>query len=83
MGESDEAAPFVVIRGLDDSLIKGVPVSDGAVCREIDQCVYMRSLVTGLSELPFELHDIHLEVGRRELGAAFLAGIAHRLEYVV
>jgi coenzyme F420-0:L-glutamate ligase/coenzyme F420-1:gamma-L-glutamate ligase len=44
MGESDEATPFVLIRGLDKKLVKtaGYPPSGFAV--RADQCVYMRSL---------------------------------------
>jgi coenzyme F420-0:L-glutamate ligase/coenzyme F420-1:gamma-L-glutamate ligase len=44
MGESDEAAPFVVIRGLDDSLIKESQYPTGRFAVKSDQCVYMRSL---------------------------------------
>ena len=44
MGESDEAAPFVVIRGLDEGLIKGSEYPTGRFAVKPDQCVYMRSL---------------------------------------
>lgn len=39
--------------------------------------------VTDLSELSLELHDVKLEVIRRELRSAFLASETQRLEYVV
>ncbi|MDA4137219.1 MAG: coenzyme F420-0:L-glutamate ligase [Thaumarchaeota archaeon] len=44
MGESDEGAPFVVIRGLKDSLIKKSEYPTGRFSVKTDQCVYMRSL---------------------------------------
>jgi coenzyme F420-0:L-glutamate ligase / coenzyme F420-1:gamma-L-glutamate ligase len=45
MGESDEATPFVLVRGVSGSLVKkktGYPSSRFSV--RADQCVYMRSL---------------------------------------
>jgi len=44
MGESDEGAPFVIIRGLDEGLIKKTQYPTGRFAVKPDQCVYMRSL---------------------------------------
>jgi coenzyme F420-0:L-glutamate ligase len=44
MGESDEGAPLVVVRGLNDSLIKKSDYPTGRFSVNPDQCVYMRSL---------------------------------------
>jgi hypothetical protein len=35
-----------------------------------------------LGELPLELQDVDLEVGRCQLGATFLADVSHRFQYV-
>lgn len=44
MGESDEATPFVVVRGLAASLIKKSAYPPAKFGVRTDQCVYMRSL---------------------------------------
>jgi coenzyme F420-0:L-glutamate ligase len=44
MGESDEGAPFVVVRGLGDDLMKKSEYPTGRFAVKPDQCVYMRSL---------------------------------------
>jgi coenzyme F420-0:L-glutamate ligase / coenzyme F420-1:gamma-L-glutamate ligase len=44
MGESDEATPFVVVRGLDEALLKDSQYPQGRFAVRPDQCVYMRSL---------------------------------------
>ena len=44
MGESDERAPFVVIRGLNHTLLKNSDYPTKRFAVMADQCVYMRSL---------------------------------------
>ncbi len=44
MGESDEATPFVLVRGVNDSLIGKAKYSASSFSVRADQCVYMRSL---------------------------------------
>lgn len=44
MGESDEATPFVLVRGLDSALIGRARYSASSFSVRADQCVYMRSL---------------------------------------
>jgi coenzyme F420-0:L-glutamate ligase/coenzyme F420-1:gamma-L-glutamate ligase len=44
MGESDEGAPFVVVRGLAETLITDAQYSTQRFAVKADQCVYMRSL---------------------------------------
>jgi coenzyme F420-0:L-glutamate ligase len=44
MGESDEAAPFVLVRGVKGSLIGKMKYSASSFSVRADQCVYMRSL---------------------------------------
>jgi coenzyme F420-0:L-glutamate ligase / coenzyme F420-1:gamma-L-glutamate ligase len=44
MGESDESAPFVVVRGLGEQLLKPADYPTQRFAVKPDQCVYMRSL---------------------------------------
>ncbi len=44
MGESDEATPFVLVRGVDRSLVGEAKYSALSFSVRADQCVYMRSL---------------------------------------
>jgi coenzyme F420-0:L-glutamate ligase / coenzyme F420-1:gamma-L-glutamate ligase len=44
MGESDEAAPFVVVRGLGSGLMKKSDYPMGRFAVKSDQCVFLRSL---------------------------------------
>jgi coenzyme F420-0:L-glutamate ligase / coenzyme F420-1:gamma-L-glutamate ligase len=44
MGESDEGAPFVVIRGLGGELLKKSDYPTGRFAVKADQCVFLRSL---------------------------------------
>ena len=44
MGESDEATPFVLVRGLASALVSDARYSASSFCVRADQCVYMRSL---------------------------------------
>jgi len=44
MGESDEATPFVLVRGVNESLIRKAKYSASNFSVRADQCVYMRSL---------------------------------------
>jgi F420-0:gamma-glutamyl ligase len=44
MGESDEATPFVLVRGVKDSLIGKAKYPAQSFAVRADQCVYMRSL---------------------------------------
>jgi len=44
MGESDEATPFVLVRGVKDSLIGKAKYPAPSFAVRADQCVYMRSL---------------------------------------
>ena len=44
MGESDEATPFVLVRGVNESLISKAKYSASNFSVRADQCVYMRSL---------------------------------------
>jgi coenzyme F420-0:L-glutamate ligase/coenzyme F420-1:gamma-L-glutamate ligase len=44
MGESDEATPFVLVRGVEDSLVGSARYSMSNFSVRSDQCVYMRSL---------------------------------------
>jgi coenzyme F420-0:L-glutamate ligase len=44
MGESDEATPFVLVRGVDRSLVRKAKYSALSFSVRADQCVYMRSL---------------------------------------
>ena len=44
MGESDEAAPIVIVRGLHNQLIKEVNYESGDFAIPMEQCVYTRSL---------------------------------------
>jgi len=44
MGESDEATPFVLVRGVDGSLVRKAEYPASSFSVRADQCVYMRSL---------------------------------------
>ena len=44
MGESDEATPFVLVRGVEDGLVGKAKYSMSNFSVRSDQCVYMRSL---------------------------------------
>jgi coenzyme F420-0:L-glutamate ligase len=44
MGESDEAMPFVLVRGVNSKLVRRVGYSTSSFSVRADQCVYMRSL---------------------------------------
>jgi coenzyme F420-0:L-glutamate ligase / coenzyme F420-1:gamma-L-glutamate ligase len=44
MGESNEAVPFVLVRGLESGLVKQTGYSTSSFAVRSDQCVYMRSL---------------------------------------
>lgn len=44
MGESDQATPFVLVRGVESSLVGQASYSASSFSVRADQCVYMRSL---------------------------------------
>lgn len=44
MGESDEAVPFVLVRGLKDNVVRPAEYPASGFAVRADQCVYMRSL---------------------------------------
>jgi coenzyme F420-0:L-glutamate ligase len=44
MGESDEATPIVLVRGLSKDLLKNAEYAGGRFAIPIDECVYLRSL---------------------------------------
>jgi coenzyme F420-0:L-glutamate ligase len=44
MGESDEATPIVLVRGLSKNLLKNTEYSGGRFSIPINECVYLRSL---------------------------------------
>lgn len=44
MGESDEASPFVLVRGLPNRMVRKGEYPPGRFAVRLDQCVYMRSL---------------------------------------
>lgn len=52
MGEADEATPFVLVRGLDGSILKNKNYSVAAFSVRLDQDVYLRSLAQSQANLP-------------------------------